>query len=169
MVLTRPDEKETCPYHCCLHLFTMVRGSTCGPITCWILTWTLFVTWTFQEMHSILQKHLISMACILLWSSAVSVHDSQAYRIIQNSESSKTIKQKRLCTTPKPQLTQCEKFYPTTFLTLCAVNFETYDYAEVRGGSVTTSSLKISPPKQCLKKKATFKAHTYVNVRIHGT
>ena len=32
------------------------------------------------EMHSILRLHLISMACILLWSSAVRVHGSQAYR-----------------------------------------------------------------------------------------
>ena len=31
-------------------------------------------------MHSILQQHLISRTCILLWSSAVRVHDSQAYR-----------------------------------------------------------------------------------------
>ena len=29
---------------------------------------------------SILRYHLISMACILLWSSAVRVHGSQAYR-----------------------------------------------------------------------------------------
>ena len=39
-----------------------------------------FVTWSLYEMCSILQEHLISMACILLWSSAVRVHDSQAYR-----------------------------------------------------------------------------------------
>ena len=32
------------------------------------------------EVHSILRLHLISMACILLWSSAVRVRDSQAYR-----------------------------------------------------------------------------------------
>ena len=32
------------------------------------------------EMCSILQLHLSSMACIVLWSSAVRVHDSQAYR-----------------------------------------------------------------------------------------
>ena len=32
------------------------------------------------EMRSILRQHLISMACILLWSSAVRVHDSHAYR-----------------------------------------------------------------------------------------
>ena len=31
-------------------------------------------------MRNILQWHFISMACILLWSSAVRVHDSQAYR-----------------------------------------------------------------------------------------
>ena len=38
------------------------------------------VTRPLYEMCSILQSHLISMACILLWSSAVRVHDSQAYR-----------------------------------------------------------------------------------------
>ena len=32
------------------------------------------------EMRRVLRRHLISMACILLWSSAVRVHDSQAYR-----------------------------------------------------------------------------------------
>ena len=31
------------------------------------------------EMHGILQYHLISMACILLRSSALRVHGSQAY------------------------------------------------------------------------------------------
>ena len=28
MVLARPDEQETCPYHCSLHLFMMVRRSS---------------------------------------------------------------------------------------------------------------------------------------------
>ena len=37
MVLARPDERETWPYHCSLHLFTIVRSSSCGPIACWIL------------------------------------------------------------------------------------------------------------------------------------
>ena len=32
------------------------------------------------EMRSILRWHIISVACILLWSSAVRVNDSQAYR-----------------------------------------------------------------------------------------
>ena len=36
IVLARPDERETCPYHCSLRLFTIVRSS-CGPIlACWI-------------------------------------------------------------------------------------------------------------------------------------
>ena len=30
-VFARPDERETCPYHCSLHLFTMVRRSWRGP------------------------------------------------------------------------------------------------------------------------------------------
>ena len=40
----------------------------------------LLLTWSLYEMRGILRQHLISMACILLWSSAVRVHDSQAYR-----------------------------------------------------------------------------------------
>ena len=67
--------------HCSLRLFTVVRRSLCGPIACWILARTSsFVTWSLYEMRSILRLHLISMACILLWSSAVRVHDSHSYR-----------------------------------------------------------------------------------------
>ena len=33
--------------------------------------------WSLYEMRSILRQHLISMACILLWSSAVRVHGSK--------------------------------------------------------------------------------------------
>ena len=40
MVLARPDERETCPYHFNLRLFTMVKRSSCGPIACWILART---------------------------------------------------------------------------------------------------------------------------------
>ena len=32
MVLARRDERETCPYHYGLRLFTMVRKSLCGPV-----------------------------------------------------------------------------------------------------------------------------------------
>ena len=56
MVLARPDEWETCPYHCSLHLITMVRKSSCGLIACWILAQTsLLVTWSLFKMCSILQ------------------------------------------------------------------------------------------------------------------
>ena len=52
-----------------------------GPIACWILARTSsLVTWSLHEMRSILRWHLISMACFNLWSTAVRVHDSQAYR-----------------------------------------------------------------------------------------
>ena len=37
MVLARPDERETCPYHFSVRLFTIVRRFSCGPIACSIL------------------------------------------------------------------------------------------------------------------------------------
>ena len=56
MVLARPDERETSPYHCSLRLFTMVRRSSCGPIACWILARTSSsVTWSLYKMRSILR------------------------------------------------------------------------------------------------------------------
>ena len=61
-------------------LYDGMRPS-CGPIACWILAQTSsLVILSLCEMRSILRKHLISMAGILLRSSAVRVHDSQAYR-----------------------------------------------------------------------------------------
>ena len=43
----------------------------CGPIACWILAWTSsVVTQSLYVMCSILRQHLISKACILVWSSA---------------------------------------------------------------------------------------------------
>ena len=54
MVLARTDERETCPYHCSLHVFTIIRRSSCGPIACWILARTSsLVTRSFYEMRSI--------------------------------------------------------------------------------------------------------------------
>ena len=35
MVLARPNERETRPYHCSLRQFTIVRRSSCGLIACW--------------------------------------------------------------------------------------------------------------------------------------
>ena len=37
MVLAIPDERETCPYHCSLRLFTMAGRTSCGLIAC--LVW----------------------------------------------------------------------------------------------------------------------------------
>ena len=37
MVLVRPDEGDTFPYHYSLRLFTMGRRSSCAPNVCWIL------------------------------------------------------------------------------------------------------------------------------------
>ena len=80
LVLARPDERETCPYHFDLHLFAMVR-SLCGLIACWILVQTsTMIMWFLYKMHSILWEHPISMAHILLCSPAVRIHDSQAHR-----------------------------------------------------------------------------------------
>ena len=61
--------------------FAVVRRSSCGSTARWILARTSsLVAWSLYEMHSIFQWHFISMACILLRSSAVRVHDSQACR-----------------------------------------------------------------------------------------
>ena len=38
MVLARPNERDTWPYHWSFRLFTIVRRSSCDPIACWILT-----------------------------------------------------------------------------------------------------------------------------------
>ena len=56
MVLARPDDRETWPYHCCLLLFTMVRKSWRGPIACWTLARaSSLLTWSLYEMRSILR------------------------------------------------------------------------------------------------------------------
>ena len=47
MVLAKPDERETCPYHSSLRLLRMIRSSSCDLIACWILAWTSsLVTWS---------------------------------------------------------------------------------------------------------------------------
>ena len=56
MVLARPYERKTCPYHFSLCPLTMVRRSSSGPIACWILAQTSsLVTWSLYEMCSILR------------------------------------------------------------------------------------------------------------------
>ena len=52
MILARPDEWETGPYHFSLHLFMMVRRSSYGRIACCILAQTSsLVTWSLCENH----------------------------------------------------------------------------------------------------------------------
>ena len=59
MVLARPDEWETWPYHYSLRLSTMVRRSSFGLIACWILAQTSsFVTVSLCEMRSILRFYV---------------------------------------------------------------------------------------------------------------
>ena len=56
MVLARPDERDTWPYHRSLRLFTVVRRSSCGPIACWILARTSsLVTLSLCEIRRILR------------------------------------------------------------------------------------------------------------------
>ena len=81
MVLARPDERETWPYHCSLPLFTMVRSSR-GPIACWILartTSSLVDSMIFVcDVYLAETPHFHGLYSSL--SPAVRVHDSQTYR-----------------------------------------------------------------------------------------
>ena len=53
MVLARPDDPETRPYHCSLRLFTPVKRSSCSPIACWLLAHIYSsVTWFLDETRS---------------------------------------------------------------------------------------------------------------------
>ena len=65
MFFARPDERKTCPYHLSLRLFTMVRRSSCGLFTCWILARTSsLVTWSLNEMRSIFRQPLICLSIL---------------------------------------------------------------------------------------------------------
>ena len=77
MVLARPDERETWPYHCSLRLFTMVRGSSCGPTACWILARTsLSVTWSFMRcvVYCTSFSWLVFFFGALLWEHMIHKH-----------------------------------------------------------------------------------------------
>ena len=53
MVLTRPNERETRPYHCSLRLFTIIRRCSCGPTACCILARTSsLVTWSLYYIQA---------------------------------------------------------------------------------------------------------------------
>ena len=70
MVLARPEERETHPHDLSLRLFTNAGRSSCGPVSSGLLT---------QTSSLVIWSHLVSMARILLCSSAVRVHGSKAY------------------------------------------------------------------------------------------
>ena len=73
MVFASPDDLVTC--------LIVVKRSSWGPMACLILfrTSSLEILSLYVMPWSFL-KHLISMACILLSTSAVSVQDSHAYK-----------------------------------------------------------------------------------------
>ena len=70
-VLARPDERETCPYHFSLRLFTIVTGSSCGPIACWILarylSWEAWCGWHTRTLNWLVL--IFSTTCV--WFHAI--------------------------------------------------------------------------------------------------
>ena len=92
MVLARPDERKTCPYHCSLRLFTIVRRSSCAPIACWILartsslvTWSLYETGSLVSCGSTSFPWLVFFFGALLWGSMIH-NDSLWGSIIYQSQ-----------------------------------------------------------------------------------
>ena len=80
IVLVSPVNLATCPYHFSLRRFTVAKRSSCDPTACRVLFRTSSLElWSLYVMPRSLLWHLISMACILLSASAISVQDSQAY------------------------------------------------------------------------------------------
>ena len=74
MVLARPDERETCPYHFSLRLFTMVSRSSCGLIVCWLcaLQDGFSQTWWTGDMSIPLQfASLYDGQEVFMWSNCL--------------------------------------------------------------------------------------------------
>ena len=81
MVLGRPDERKTCPYHFSLHLFTMVRVCSSGPIAFWILAqFSSLVTRSLYEMRSVIVADPYFRGSYSSLQHFMRVHDSQAFR-----------------------------------------------------------------------------------------
>ena len=70
----------TTVFHKVIHYY--LRLLECRPSRHVLARTSSLVTGSLYEMRGILWYHLISMVCILLWSSAVRVHDSHVYRKI---------------------------------------------------------------------------------------
>ena len=76
MVLARPDERETRPYHFSLRLSMMIRSSSYSPIACWILartsslvTWSLYV---YEVGTDFLVGNMV-FVCIRSWWMLIDV------------------------------------------------------------------------------------------------
>ena len=77
IVLPSPDDRETCPYHSSLRLFTEVRVSSYGPMAFPFLAFTSsLVMWSLYEIPRSLWKHLISNVSMCI----VNVHVSHSYK-----------------------------------------------------------------------------------------
>ena len=60
----RPDlMNKTWPYHCSLHLFTMVKKSLCGPIARWILAWTSSLITNKEVASYVLSNKPMNSTC----------------------------------------------------------------------------------------------------------
>ena len=78
ILLARPDERQTWPYHCSLRLFTMARKLSCGPTACWILARTSsLITWSLRcavFCGSTSFPWLVFFFGALLWGSMIHKH-----------------------------------------------------------------------------------------------
>ena len=63
MILDRPDEQETCPYHFGLRLFTIVRSSSCGPRREAGDVWCLPPVW---NLRAVIWFHFAISSLVLL-------------------------------------------------------------------------------------------------------
>ena len=76
IILVSPDDRETWMYH--FSFFFTWQWPEDLQVAQWLVS--SLVTWSWHVIPRIFLKHLISVACILFSRSAVSVHDSHAYR-----------------------------------------------------------------------------------------
>ena len=116
MVLARPDERETSPYHFSLRLFTMVMRSSLWPdCPLDLCTNFIFVMWSLYEMGSALL--LIFIDSIVLCSSAVgsTIHKHTGRWMWQESASVASWNWEKYC--------QCKLFSTLSMLLLSVLSW----------------------------------------------
>ena len=78
IVLAKPDEQETWPYHCSLPRFMMVRRSSCGLIDCClVLAWTSSLVTYMRCVVSCSSTSFpwpVFFSGALLWGSMIHKH-----------------------------------------------------------------------------------------------